>query len=82
VSFLLGLSAITLAGLHESWVLRDILDATGWGAIGLLVSSLSAFAAIWGLMRFLEHSSTWLLVIYRAAFGIALIIGAYAHWIS
>ena len=84
VSFLLGLPAVTLAGLHELWVLKDVLDAAGWAvlAVGLAVSSLSALAAIWGLMRFLEHSSTWLLVIYRAVFGIALIIGACLHWIS
>ena len=38
-------------------------------AVGLVVSSLSAFVAIWGLMRFLRDSSTWPLVIYRAVFG-------------
>jgi len=83
VSFLLGLPAITLAGLHELWVLRGALDSTGWSILilGLIVSSVSAFAAIWGLMRFLEHSSTWLLVIYRAIFGSVLMVGAYLHWI-
>ena len=84
VSFLLGLPAITLAGLHELWVLKDVLDPAGWGilVIGLVVSTLSAFAAIWGLMRFLEHSSTWPLVVYRAAFGVVLMVGAYTHWIG
>src|SRR5579871_1892293 len=54
VSFLLGLPAISLAGLHELWLLRGILDGEGWRilAIGLAVSSVSAFVAIWGLMRF------------------------------
>lgn len=83
VSFLLGIPAISLAGLHELWVLRAILTPDGWLtlAVGLVVSSASAFLAIWGLMRFLENSSTWLLVIYRALFGLALVVGAYLHWI-
>jgi undecaprenyl-diphosphatase len=51
-------------------------------AVGLVVSSLSAFLAIWGLMRFLERSSTWPLVIYRAAFGVAVMLGAYQGWIK
>ncbi len=83
VSFLLGVPAISLAGLNELWVLRDILTPDGWLtlSIGLAVSSISAFGAIWGLMRFLEHSSTWLLVIYRTLFGLTLMIGSYVHWI-
>jgi undecaprenyl-diphosphatase len=50
-------------------------------AVGLLVASISAFFAIWGLMRFLERSSTWPLVIYRAAFGLIVIGAAYEGWI-
>ncbi len=84
VSFLLGLPAISPAGLHELWLLRGILDGEGWRilAVGLLVSSISAFAPIWGLMKFLECSSNWLLVIYRSLFGMALIVGAFMHWIN
>jgi len=41
---------------------------------GLLVASVSAFCAIWGLMKFLERFSTWPFVIYRAALGIFLIV--------
>ena len=56
----------------------------GWSilAVGLVVSSLSAFVAIWGLMRFLRHSTTWSLVIYRAAFGALLVVAVTNHWIS
>jgi undecaprenyl-diphosphatase len=84
LSFLLGIPAISLAGLHELWILRSILTADGWLtlAVGLSVSSVSAFLAIWGLMRFLEHSSTWLLVVYRALFGAALMVASYHHWIQ
>lgn len=85
VSFLLGIPAIALAGLHELWVLAHVgLSIHGWYVlgVGLAVSSLSAFVAIWGLMRFLERTSTWPLIIYRAAFGIVLIVGTATHWIK
>ena len=75
-SFLLGLPAITLAGLKELWELRHAaLGIEGWSVlgVGLVVASLSAFAAIWGLMRIMEQFSTWPFVIYRAALGAFLI---------
>jgi undecaprenyl-diphosphatase len=59
-SFLLGLPAIALAGFKELWELHKAhLDAAGWSilAVGLLVASLSAFVAIWALMRVLERCS-------------------------
>jgi undecaprenyl-diphosphatase len=85
VSFLLGIPAIFLAGAKEIWELHKAgLPHSGWSilAVGLVVSSLSAFVAIWGLMRFLRNSTTWPLVIYRAIFGAALVAGASFHWIS
>jgi undecaprenyl-diphosphatase len=78
-SFLLGLPAITLAGLKELYELHKAhLDGHGWSvlAVGLVVASISAFAAIWGLMRFLERFSTWPFVVYRAFIGLVLIVGA------
>jgi len=85
VSFLLGIPAIFLAGAKEIWELHKAgMPDHGWSvlAVGLVVSSLSAFVAIWGLMRFLRNSTTWPLVIYRAAFGALLVVGAANHWIS
>jgi undecaprenyl-diphosphatase len=85
VSFLLGIPAILLAGLREIWALHQAhLSHQGWEilAVGLVVSSVSAFFAIWGLMRFLENFSTWPLVIYRAAMGILVMAGAYFHFIA
>jgi undecaprenyl-diphosphatase len=85
VSFLLGIPAIAAAGLKEIWELHKAgLPSHGWDvlAVGLFVSSVSAFFAIWGLMRFLERSSTWPLIIYRAAFGLIVIGAASMGWIS
>ena len=78
-SFLLGLPAIALAGLRELVALHGAhLDHHGWSilAVGLVVSSLSAFVAIWGLMRILEKFSAWPFVAYRAVLGVVLIVGA------
>jgi undecaprenyl-diphosphatase len=41
--------------------------------LGLLTASISAFAAIWALMRILERFSAWPFVIYRGALGILLL---------
>ena len=85
LSFLLGLPAIALAGLKELWELYKIhLDPQAWSvlAVGLAVASVSAFFAIWGLMRVLERFSSWPFVIYRFALGVIILAGATAGWLS
>src|SRR6516225_10031862 len=67
-SFLLGLPAIALAGTKELEELRHAgLDAHGWVVlgVGLLVAIISAFVAIWGLLRVLERYSAWPFAVYR-----------------
>lgn len=75
-SFLLGIPAITLAGLVE---LKDVVE-TGLGDGGLLpllagVISAAVFSylAIAWLLRFLQTQSTWVFIWYRLAFGIAIL---------
>jgi undecaprenyl-diphosphatase len=83
-SFLLGIPAIAGAGLKEIWELhRAHLDAYGWSvlAFGLLIASLSAFAAIWGLLRILERFSAWPFVVYRGLMGIFLFVCVYFGWL-
>ncbi|MER9300779.1 undecaprenyl-diphosphate phosphatase [Mesorhizobium sp. M0621] len=83
-SFLLGLPAIALAGLKELWELHKVhLDAHGWSvlAVGLVVASISAFFAIWGLMRVLERFSAWPFVIYRGVLGVVLLLGVAMGWL-
>jgi undecaprenyl-diphosphatase len=84
-SFLIGLPAIALAGLKELWVLAQAhIASAAWSHLlfGLVVASLSAFAAIWGLMRFLERFSTWPFVIYRAGLGVFLVVAISNGWLS
>jgi undecaprenyl-diphosphatase len=76
LSFLLGLPAIALAGFKEVWELHKAhLSLDGWSIllVGLVVASVSAFFAIWGLMRVLERFSAWPFVIYRGTLGVILI---------
>ena len=76
-SFLLGIPAIALAGLAELFALRKAgLGLHGWSILlfGLVIASISAFAAIWGLMRVLERFSAWPFVAYRFLLGIFLVI--------
>ncbi|MBZ9993373.1 undecaprenyl-diphosphate phosphatase [Mesorhizobium sp. BH1-1-4] len=84
-SFLLGLPAIALAGLKELWELHKVhLGAHGWSVLGLglLVASISAFFAIWGLMRVLERFSAWPFVIYRGVLGVVLLLGVAMGWLA
>ncbi|UCI05479.1 undecaprenyl-diphosphate phosphatase [Mesorhizobium sp. B1-1-8] len=84
-SFLLGLPAIALAGLKELWELHKVhLGAHGWSVlvVGLVVASISAFFAIWGLMRVLERFSAWPFVIYRGLLGIVLLAGVVTGWFA
>ncbi len=75
-SFLLGIPAITLAGLVE---LKDGLSApANGGAIPLLVGIVSAAVVSWlaiaWLLRFLQQHSTWIFVAYRLLFGLGILI--------
>ena len=83
-SFLLGIPAIAVAGSKELTELNKAhLDTQGWSvlALGLVVASVSAFAAIWALMRVLERFSAWPFVIYRGALGVLLLIATTNAWL-
>jgi undecaprenyl-diphosphatase len=78
-SFLLGLPTVLLAGaveLHQ--LLQARLDFNGWFIllVGLTSASISAFIAIYGLLRYLENQSTWIFVWYRLLIGLFLIVGS------
>ncbi len=77
-SFLLGIPAITLAGLVE---LKDAFDqqipSNEWLNLGVGVISATIFSylAIAWLINYLKKHNTWVFIVYRLAFGL-FIIGA------
>lgn len=83
-SFLLGLPAIVLAGALELHTLfKAGLDLYGWMVllVGLTTASISAFAAIYGLLHYLEKRSTWIFVWYRLIMGVFLLVGVSAGFL-
>jgi undecaprenyl-diphosphatase len=75
-SFLLGIPAITLAGLVE---LKDALEApANGGPLPMLLGIVSAAAVSWlaiaWLLRYLQNHGTWLFVAYRLLFGLAILL--------
>jgi undecaprenyl-diphosphatase len=85
LSFLLGLPAIALAGLKELWELHKIhLDWHAWSVLflGLGVAAISAFFAIWGLMKTLENFSSWPFAVYRLLLGIVILAGVAMGWLT
>jgi undecaprenyl-diphosphatase len=84
-SFHIGIPAIALAGLKEIWELHKAqIDAHAWSvlAVGLVVASIAAFFAIWGLLRYLERFSAWIFVFYRAVLGVVLLVGISSGWLT
>lgn len=74
-SFLLGIPAITLAGVVE---LKDAFaDFSLAGVLPLMVGILSAAVVSWlaidWLLKYLQRHSTWIFVIYRLLFGVLLL---------
>jgi undecaprenyl-diphosphatase len=76
-SFLLGAPIVAAAGAKGLLdTLTSGLDAGQLGvfAIGLAASGLAGFAAIWGLLRYLQRASTMVFIVYRIGLGIALLV--------
>lgn len=75
-SFLLGIPAITLAGLVE---LKGAFEAPANGGalpmvVGILSAALVSWLAIAWLLRFLQNHGTWVFVIYRLGFGLVILL--------
>ncbi len=75
-SFLLGLPAITLAGLAE---LKDALaEPSAAGPLAMVVGVLSAGVVSWlaiaWLLRYLQRHGTWVFVVYRLFFGVVILV--------
>jgi undecaprenyl-diphosphatase len=75
-SFLLGIPAITLAGLVE---LKEGLHAPANGGpipmvLGILSAAVVSWLAIAWLLRFLQSHGTWVFVAYRLLFGVGILL--------
>jgi undecaprenyl-diphosphatase len=75
-SFLLGLPAITLAGLVE---LKEALAASSNGGplpmlVGLLSAGIVSWLAIAWLLHYLQRHGTWVFVAYRLLFGVGILL--------
>ncbi len=83
-SFLLGIPAITLAGLVE---LKDVVEVgvAGSGLIsligGLISSAVFSYLAIAWLIKYLQRRSTWVFVWYRLGFGLFIFIALGLGWL-
>ena len=76
-SFLLGAPIVAAAGAKGLLdTLTSGLDAGQLGvfAVGVAASALAGFAAIWGLLRYLQRASTAVFIVYRIVLGIVLIV--------
>lgn len=75
-SFLLGIPAITLAGLVE--MKEAFSQPTNGGGVptlvGIATAGLVSWLAIAWLLRFLQRHSTWGFVGYRLVFGLVILI--------
>ena len=76
-SFLLGIPAITLAGLVE---LKAAFGSVETGGVipmlvGIAAAAVVSWLAIAWLLRFLQQNSTWIFVIYRLLFGLVILLG-------
>lgn len=81
LSFLLGIPAITLAGLVE--LLSALRSAPGSGGFlpligGTLSAAVFSYLAIAWLLRFLQKRGFWIFVWYRMAFGLVILLAIFA----
>lgn len=75
-SFLLGIPAITLAGLVEfKGVLSSGIQASSLVplSIGVASSAVFSYLAIAWLIRYLQRRDTWIFVWYRLGFGLLIL---------
>lgn len=84
-SFLLGIPAISIAGLVQ---LQDFFAAGVDGSqiaslvAGIISSAVFSYLAIASLLRFLKTQSTWVFVWYRSIFGIFILGGIAAGFLQ
>ena len=75
-SFLLGVPAISLAGLVE--LRGELTSPASEGLLPMLVGVFAAAVVSWlaidWLLKYLQRNSTWIFVVYRLVFGVLLLV--------
>ncbi|MBP0018283.1 MAG: undecaprenyl-diphosphate phosphatase [Cyanobacteria bacterium SBLK] len=85
-SFLLGIPAITLAGLVQ--FKTDVLDVTVsnselWALlVGTISSAIFSYGAIAWFIGYLQKQNTWVFVWYRVVFGVLILLGIGFNWLN
>ena len=84
-SFLLGIPAITLAGVVELLgLLKDGLGDISLVPLmaGVISAAVFSYAAISWMLEYLKRQGIWIFVWYRVLFGIVILLGSATGWIS
>ena len=84
-SFLLGIPAITLAGVVELLgLLQDGVGEMGLTPLiaGVISAAVFSYAAIAWMLDYLKKHGIWIFVWYRAGFGVAILIAMAADWLQ
>ena len=83
-SFLLGIPAITLAGLVELLgLLKDGLGDTTMVPLiaGVISATVFSYAAIFWMLEYLKRQGIWVFVWYRVLFGLVILGAVAAGWL-
>ncbi len=84
-SFLLGIPAITLAGLVQ--LKTDVIDVgvsqSEWISLiaGTASSAVFSYLFIAWLLKYLQKQNTWVFVWYRLGFGVVILAGLALGWL-
>jgi undecaprenyl-diphosphatase len=83
-SFLLGIPAITLAGVVEGIGLGQHGVDTSWGVlgVGLVSATVFSYLAIAWLLKFFQSHSAWVFIAYRLAFGALIWLAIALGWLD
>jgi len=83
-SFFLAVPTLVAAGAYDLWKHRSLFSADDLGvfAVGLAASFASAFIVIRWLVRYVATHDFRPFAWYRIAFGVAVLVTAYAGWVD
>lgn len=85
-SFLLGIPAITLAGLVQ--FKTDVFDMAVSNSqlwvllVGTVSSAIFSYGAIAWFISYLQKQNTWVFVWYRVLFGVLILLGVGFNWLN